>query len=67
MGWFTFGTTDNLRIRIGQSPKKGVTDRHPLLPGMKAGPNGGIRTCTPNIQHLSTQIHTPQPQQKWMT
>lgn len=66
MGWFTCGTTDNLKIRIGQSPKKDVTARHPHPPGTEADCNRHTRIYIQNIRLLSAQIHVPKTQQKLM-
>jgi len=67
MGWFTCGTTNNLKIKIGQSPKKDVTAKHPPLLATGLDCNGGIRTPIKNILHLSTQIHLPTTHPKMMT
>lgn len=64
MGWFTCGTTNNLKIRIGQSPKKDVKARHPPLLVTSSDCNGGNRTPSKNILHLSTQIHLLKMQPK---
>lgn len=67
MGWSTCGTTNNSKIKIGQSPKKDVTAKHPHLLGTKPESIKDNRTYILNILHLSTQIHTHKLQLKWMS
>jgi hypothetical protein len=67
MGWFTYGTTKNFKIKIDQSLKKGGMGKHHLHQGTRIAASNDLSTCNQSLKNSSNLNRSNKTSSEWMT